>query len=387
VPLSRELAKRGHQVLHAYCKSILTPRGSLTRFPSDADTLDFLGLDLGETIPKSGFVKRFRMESQYARIVEHACDQFQPDVILSGNTPSIPQLRVARWCQRNAARHLFWVQDIYGLAAYKILQRRLPWIGGLAGHYLMNLDKQTARLSDALVVITEDFVPIFERWGVPRDKIHVMPNWSSLDELPQRPRDNPWAATQRLGSGPRLLYSGTLAMKHNPSLLLELARRLDQRGDGQLIVISEGEAINQLRADSKTQQIQSMTCLGFQPFDQMADVLGSADLFLVLLEPDAGVISVPSKVLSYLCAGRPIVGAMPANNLAARIITQNDAGTVVAPDDVEGFCQAVFALLEDPQRLASASKSARDYAQQHFDIHRIADRFETMMALPQPIGS
>ena len=40
---------------------------------------------------------------------------------------------------------------------------------------------------------------------------------------------------------------------------------------------------------------------------------------VVLLERSAGAFSVPSKTLSYLCAGRPVVGLMPAENLAAEV--------------------------------------------------------------------
>ena len=45
--------------------------------------------------------------------------------------------------------------------------------------------------------------------------------------------------------------------------------------------------------------------------EQLAATLGSADILLGLLEPEATAFSIPSKVLSYMSAGRPIVGLMP----------------------------------------------------------------------------
>ena len=45
-------------------------------------------------------------------------------------------------------------------------------------------------------------------------------------------------------------------------------------------------------------------------------MLAAADVLLVLLDASARTFSVPSKVLMYLCAGRPILGgAMPLDNL------------------------------------------------------------------------
>ncbi|MCE0445535.1 hypothetical protein LT493_12320 [Streptomyces tricolor] len=60
-------------------------------------------------------------------------------------------------------------------------------------------------------------------------------------------------------------------------------------------------------------------------------MLGTGDVLVVLLGPDAGQFSVPSKTLSYLCAGRPVLGLMPADNLAARLLRQ--AGSAVFPPE------------------------------------------------------
>ncbi|HEX6961979.1 MAG TPA: glycosyltransferase, partial [Lacipirellula sp.] len=193
VQLSRKLAARGHQVLHAYCGSTHTPRGSLTKRPGDPQTFNVRPLDLGGMIPKTGYWRRFRMEHAYGKLLIEACRDFQPDAVLSGNTPSVPQRRLASYCRRRGIRHVFWVQDIYGIAAYDLLSRKLPLIGHAAGWYFMHLDRTSARLSDALVVITEDFRPIFETWGVDPARIHVIHNWSVLEELPIRPRDNDWS--------------------------------------------------------------------------------------------------------------------------------------------------------------------------------------------------
>lgn len=331
-------------------------------------------------IPKDGYWKRFRMESRYGELLLRECREFRPEVVLSGNTPSIPQRALALHCRRSGIRHVFWVQDVYGVAARKLLAKRIPVLGALAGEYFIRLDKQSARWSDALVVITDDFAPLFRSWGVPAERIHTVHNWSVLDELSQRPRDNDWSREEGLGDEPRVVYTGTLAMKHNPALLLELAKLLDQRGQGKLIVVSEGIGADWLRKEVSAAGIRSLACLPFQPFERMADVLGSADVLVAILEPDAGVFSVPSKVLSYMCAGRAILGAMPADNLAARLIVENGAGLVTDPSDLAAFRAAAAALLDDPDSLPARGASARRYAEENFDILRIADRFEAILA-------
>ena len=99
---------------------------------------------------------------------------------------------------------------------------------------------------------------------------------------------------------------------------------------------------------------------------------------VALLEADAGAFSAPSKVLSYLCAGRPILISAPLSNLAARIVEDSGAGFAVAPDDEAGFIERAKRLRNDAglrERMASAGRA---YAERHFDIAAITDRFEQL---------
>lgn len=379
VQLSRRLAARGHDVLHLYCGSTHTPRGELARRADDPPTFDICDISLSEQIPKTNFVRRYRLESQYADMLVAAGDSFRPEVVISANTPSIAQYRLARGCRRQGVRLVSWIQDIYGVAAYRLLSRKLPVVGHAVGKYFIALDRWSARTSDAVVVITNDFRGVLTEWGIDPARVHVIHNWAPLDALPTRPRENDWSRALGLDDGLRFIYSGTLAMKHNPALLLELARLLETRSLGQLIVISEGEGVRWLAEHAAAAQLKSLKCLPFQPFEAMADVLGSADVLVAILEADAGVFSVPSKVLSYLCAGRPLLLAVPKENLAAKIVVECEAGEVVEPTDVAGFCAAARKLAESPQLRQSQGVAARRYAEANFDIERITDRFEAIL--------
>ena len=125
--------------------------------------------------------------------------------------------------------------------------------------------------------------------------------------------------------------------------------------------------------------LANLVLLAFQPFEQVAETLASADVLVAILEPDAGAFSVPSKVLTYFCAGRPILAAIPPENLAARVILRQDAGRVVAPTDERAFLAAASALASDPGLRAHLGKNGLDYARKTFDIGAIGARFEAIL--------
>ena len=130
-----------------------------------------------------------------------------------------------------------------------------------------------------------------------------------------------------------------------------------------------------LKEEAKQIGVRSLIQLGFQPFDQLAQVFASADILVTILEPDAGVFCVPSKVLSYLCAARPQLLAVPSDNLAARTIKDCQAGLVVDPNDMGALIEAARCLYQDADLRRTCGAAARAYAETHFDFERIFDRF------------
>jgi glycosyltransferase involved in cell wall biosynthesis len=376
--LSRHLATRGHQVLHLYSESLAMPRGPVAARAGDPPGFTVRGVSIGKPIEKYGYMRRFFQERAYGRALAREIATFKPDVMLGGTAaPDIQEAAVLA-CRRLGIGFVFWAQDLNAVAIDRILRRKLPVIGALIGARYVALERRLMKMSDAVVAITEDFLPVFARWGLDKSRIHVIENWAPHDELPAQPRDNPWAAAYGLADKLVFLYSGTLGLKHNPDILLRLAEALANRPQARLVVVSEGLGADWLRARQVGHH--NLVLLPYQPFERLPEVLASADVLLGILEPDAAAFSVPSKVLTYLCAGRPILAAMPAGNLAARLLTRSGAGMVVPAGDAAGFIAAGLQLADDAARRVALAKNGLDYAAKTFDIRQIGDRFEAILA-------
>ena len=118
--------------------------------------------------------------------------------------------------------------------------------------------------------------------------------------------------------------------------------------------------------------------LDYQPYEQLPDMLASADVLVVVLERDASRYSVPSKVLNYLCAGRPVLGLLPANNAVAQMIETAQAGVVVDPGNAAEASPALNRLLADSNTREKMGDAARRYAEQAFDVYAVGDLFDSV---------
>lgn len=379
--LAGQLAGRGVQVTYAYNSQYDGPnsKAEMTKVPG----LEYLPIGaVSQAKPSESFSNRLRMEMAYGKALVTKVRGLKFDAVLSANTPSLVQNRLAKMLQDLQVPLFAWVQDLYGVAAHKLLRKRLPIMGELVGRYFIRLDKQSLRSSKQAILITDDFRPFAREAGLPDERLHVIENWAPVQDIPLLSKDNDWAKSQGLPDVFRFVYSGTLAMKHNPQLLVELAKGLLDHSAktslpaAELMVVSSSPGARWLAEQVKERQLRNVRLLDFQPAASFPSILGSADVLLAVLESDAAAFSVPSKVLSYLCAGKPILAAIPSGNLAARIIRGAGAGQVVEPTAAEVFAATGVSMMNaDSIQRQAWGQAARRYAEQTFDLSRITDRF------------
>lgn len=377
VQLSRALAARGHDVTHSYCEAYVSGKGHLTAEPGES--LRFVSIGKGEKIVKLKMIKRLLQEVRLGGQLARQVWNERPDVMLMSNVPIPTLVLMAAAAKARRIPWVLWHQDVQAVAIDSFAGSKLPGFFGAVARVIGYGEQLCARLAAAIVVIAESFVDVHQAWGT-ADKVEVIPNWAPLDEIYPVERKNDWAVEHRLDDTKTLLYSGTLGFKHQPQLLPLLARKvLDSGQDVRLVVVNEGPGAEVVQVESERLGVP-YTLLPFQPYERLPEVLGSGDVLVVLLDKDAGAFSVPSKTLSYLCAGRPVLGLMPAENLAATLVDRV-SGCVLPPEPESLAAAAEWAngVFADTERADELGRLARELAEEEFALEACADRFEAIL--------
>ena len=377
VELSRELARRGHLVTHSYCEAYVSGKGHLSAEPGE--TLRFDSIGCGRPVAKGTFIRRLLQELWIGVQLARHVRRERPDAALISNVP-VPTLAVfalVMWVLRTP--WALWHQDVQAVAVRSFAGHQLSRAYRVVAWGIEVAERWCARRARQVVVIAESFVPVHAAWGT-ADKVTVIPNWAPLDEIVPVERKNDWAVEHELDDIKTILYSGTLGLKHNPGLLVRLTRAVIDSGQpARLVVVNTGPAEGLLRAEAARLDVP-LTLLPFQPYERLPEVLSSGDVLVVLLEQDAGAFSVPSKTLSYLCAGRPIVGLMPSENLAAGLVTEV-GGCVLPPtdDSLPDAAAWVRSVMSDHELWESLGLASRGLAEREFALDRCAGRFESIL--------
>ncbi len=372
--LSQELAKRGHQVIHVYTQASGGPKAG---FGINKKNLEVKNIVI-KVIQKRNFMYRWMQESSYGNLVTDFMEQWKPEVIISANTPLAAQRKMVNWANRNRIPFVFWLQDIISVAAKSIFKKRLGILGNLVGFVFHRIEKKALLSSKHVVAITNDFKDIVQDWGIEPKRVSVIPNWAPIEKIQVLNKSNPFSKKHGLDEKFVVLYSGTLGMKHNPELIVRASKAFKEDQDILFVVVSGEFGMAYLVKSKKKWSLNNLLLLPFQPFDLLPQVLASADVLLVILEPSAGVFSVPSKVWSGFCAGRPTVMVVPEHNQAARVTREIEAGFIVRENNMNELISKIKLLKSNKRLCKKMGSKARSYAEKHFPVDKIADKFEKL---------
>jgi colanic acid biosynthesis glycosyl transferase WcaI len=376
--LSRELSRRGHEVMHAYFADFQGPKGKLN--DREDTTLVIEPLHVSGSFKKYSYLQRLKTHRDYVQVLKEKIAVFQPEVVISGNMPTEAQYFLGSYCKSNQIRFVHWIQDFYALALQTFLTRKVGApIGRLCAMPFHLLERRIFKMCDAVVYISDDFPKHAQNENYTTRTSVVIENWASLEELPARPKDNEWSRREGLADKFVFLYSGTMGLKHNPGNLADLARKFKDNPRVRVVLVSEGIGRSVLEEIKRNEQLDNLLLFDFQPYSTLPDVMGAADVLLASVEADSSVFCVPSKILSYMCAGRPMLISLPAQNLAARVVKRADAGYICDPGDDAAFLSYAEALYSDNEACVRMGVNARQYAEATFDIKHISGVFESVL--------
>jgi colanic acid biosynthesis glycosyl transferase WcaI len=176
------------------------------------------------------------------------------------------------------------------------------------------------------------------------------------------------------------MFAGNLGLVQGLETLVDAAARLRDRADIVFAVVGDGSDRARLEARVRELQLTNVRFLGHQPASAMPDFYSAADALIVHLKrSEIADVSIPTKILAYLAAGRPIVCA--SGGAGADLMAEAGAGPIVEPGDAGGLAAAVASLsvLSGKEREQLGARGRR-YFDEHFERARVIDFYERALA-------
>jgi glycosyltransferase involved in cell wall biosynthesis len=300
------------------------------------------------------------------------------DVYLAATTPPLLIARlVSTIARRRRARFVYHKQDIYPevVTAPGIMR------DGRRARLLRALDARTERRSDVVVVLSDDMARTVEGRGTDAGAIEVINNFDPW-ELDTDDENDTAQSRQRRAPGPlRLVFAGNLGRFQNLPTLMAALTDLGPDADVEMDFFGKGPLADELRADAAAARLDAVRFHGFRPPEEVARfVREQADLAVVSLEPGVVYAAYPSKTMTYLRQGCPVLALVEADSALARDLVDAGAGVQADPADPHAVADVLRKLAGDPDHLAAMRAPAAELYRRAFAPERQLARWRALFA-------
>ncbi|MGI8761837.1 MAG: glycosyltransferase family 4 protein [Jatrophihabitantaceae bacterium] len=283
------------------------------------------------------------------------------DVLMAASTPPIAVAKLGGWlARRSGARFVYHKQDIYPevVTAPGILR------DGRWAALLRALDARTERGADRVVVLSEDMAATVAARGVAPDRITVINNFDPwlLDERAEPPR-----STDRPSGPLHVVFAGNLGRFQNLENVFEAATLLRGEDGVAWHFFGTGALAAQLEEQVCSRGLRNVQLHGYRPPAEVAEFLRTrADVGIVSLMPGVIRAAYPSKTMSYLRQGCPVLALVEADSELARDIEAAGSGLQVDPTDPGALASTLRRLAANPAELSGAGRRAAQLYERRF---------------------
>lgn len=220
--------------------------------------------------------------------------------------------------------------------------------------------------ADKIIVISEDFKKNIMAKGVPKEKIEVIYNWVEQDNVIEVPRsENKLFAKYNLDpSKYYVTYCGNIGLTQNMDMLMEVAKALEVNTEIHFVLVGNGAYKDELERIIKERNIDNVTMIPFQPYEDISHVFSLGDVGIIISKPGVGANSVPSKTWSIMSASRPVLANFDENEIKT-ILEDNKCGIFTKAGDKVAFTDAIIHLYQHPELCREYGKNGRKFVMEN----------------------
>lgn len=280
-------------------------------------------------------------------------------------TAALPALVLRRF---KRAPVLMWILDLWPdtLAAIGVV--RSPRLLGLVGVLVSFIYKRCTRI----LIQSRAFAANVKRHGANPNRVRYLPNWiepvfeNGVEAVPPAPE------LAEFPGGFNILFAGNIGEAQDMPAILDAAEASLDMTDVRWLIVGDGRAATQLRAEITKRHLQHVVhLLGRHPVDRMPSFFAGADALLVSLKADpVWSMTIPGKVQSYLAAGKPVLAMLDGEG--ARVVAESGGGLAAPSGEGRALSDNVRLLHAMSRRdRASMGRRGQTYAVREFDRNRL----------------
>ncbi len=380
--LLREFIKNGHDV---YCISPVERRTGIKTHLEENGHL--LKLRIGNT-QKTNIIEKgistLMIESQFVSAIKRFFSNIRFDLVLY-STPPITFASVVRFVKkRDGAKTYLMLKDIFPQNAVDIGLMQKKGIQGLIYKYFRNKEKKLYSLSDRIGCMSKANVEYLLQHNpeIPPNKAEVCPN--CIDVCDVRLSEKERAVMREKYGLPRdkkvFVYGGNLGKPQDVSFIVDCLKACSNQKGSYFVIAGNGtdrHILEKYISEETPTHVKLLDQLQKSEYDSM---IACCDVGLIFLDHRFSIPNFPSRLLSYMQAGLPVLACTDKQTDVGEVITGGNFGWWCESTSSETFARNVNMICH--KDISDTAENSFDFLQKHFSsakLYSILERsFDSM---------
>lgn len=313
----------------------------------------------------------FKFSKQIIHCIEKEIGDKQIDLFIVATPPVTNDIVIKYVKKKYQAKIYLLLKDIWPGNIFKV---RLP--GGIITQMIVHIffrkhEKCLYRISDyigCMSLANVEYV-LKNNLDLPPEKVHINPNSIkpkknniSLEEK-QQIRKKYHIPENKLC----FVYGGTLGPGQDIKNVVKCLKKC-KKLDCHFLIVGRGMEATLITEYIETEQPENVTYSPWIPKDEYKRVLAACDVGLVFLRYNSNTPSFPSRILSYMELGLPIISCTSKVSDLNRVIEEGKFGWGSFSNDPNSFYYAVCRCMGSD--LNAYKKRSRKYLEENYTAEK-----------------
>lgn len=343
--LLREFIKNGHQVS---CISPIERRKSegthLLRFGDSS----ILKLKIGNT-QKTNLIEKgistLLIEPQFIRGIKKYYADVKFDLVLYP-TPPVTFANVIRYIKRrDGAKSYLMLKDIFPQSSLDLKVLKKTGLKGIIYYYFRLKEKTLYTLSDRIGCMSQANVDYVLKHNpeISPDKVEIFPN--CIEPVDMRITQTEQEELRKKYGLPLhkkiFVYGGNLGKPQAVPFIVECLKACAGMGEAFFVIAGSGTDRHFLEEYISTENPSYVKLFGHLPKEEYDRMIACCDVGLIFLDHRFTIPNFPSRLLSYMQAGLPVLACTDPTTDIGQVVTDGGFGWWCESDNPQEFANTV----------------------------------------------
>ncbi len=213
------------------------------------------------------------------------------------------------------------------------------------------------------------------------NKIVVIQNWASLEEIEPLPREEN-QILKELGISEKFvfLYAGNMGHPQDLETVVECAEKLKNDERFHFLFIGSGVKRKWLEREVSEKEIVNVTVLAPRPRQEQKIFLNACDVGLVPLVEKMFGVAMPSRTYNFLAAGKTILALTEEDSEVARVIDEEKIGWYVPPLEPQKLHHTILRIYENKEKIPLMEIAARRTALKKYSVEVAIEKYQKVFS-------